>query len=68
MKESNFGEWLKTQPDSFIVECLGPENASRFKSGDLKLKSFKELTGKTYDFDDLRRLEAQAFEPRPESL
>jgi len=62
MANDNFGDWLITQPESFIVECLGAEKASIFIRGELEIKRFNDLDAKTYDFDDLRRLEAQAFE------
>tara|TARA_R100001244_G_scaffold52611_2_gene45685 strand:+ start:108 stop:326 length:219 start_codon:yes stop_codon:yes gene_type:complete len=63
-KQDNFGDWLITQPESFIVNCLGAEKASRFITGDLVITKFIDTTGKTYTLEDLRILEAQAFEIR----
>ena len=53
----NFGDWLITQPDYFIVECLGAEKAQLFIRGEIVIPAFKDELTTTYDFDDMRRLE-----------
>lgn len=46
----NYYEWLKTQPDSFQDEALGPLRAKLFRDGGLSAERFQELQlGKQFE-------------------
>ncbi len=59
---TTYGPWLKKQPTSFVNEALGPERASLFLQGELKIDRFTDTTGKAYTIQQLRQLEPMAFE------
>jgi hypothetical protein len=59
---TTYGTWLERQPTAFQNEALGPERASLFRNGGLKIDRFVDSTGKEYTIDQLRILEPQAFE------
>jgi len=52
---TTYGGWLKKQSKGFQDEALGPERASLFRSGKLKIEQFTdEHTGSTIGLDGLR--------------
>ena len=54
--------WLRDQPDWFIESALGKTRAKLFKDGKMNIKKFTDMTGEQINLDDLRRLDAEAFE------
>lgn len=56
-----YGEWLKRQPDEFIVDTLGPTRAALFKDGNLKLDKFVNRSGDALTLDELMKRSPEAF-------
>ena len=54
--------WLRSQPDWFIEDSLGETRAKLFKDGGLKIERFTDMTGRPLTLDQLRQLDAKAFE------
>ena len=61
--ELNYQEWLKRQPETFIVDVLGPTKARLFLDGKVDLDKFVDLkTSRPFTLDELRAKEGAAFE------
>lgn len=59
---TTYGGWLKRQPAAFQDEVLGSQRAALFRRGGLSIDSFVDRSGRTYNLDELRRLQPLAFE------
>lgn len=53
--------WLRSQPDWFIEDSLGPVRAKLFKDGGLKIDKFADLTGRPLTIEQLLEIDAEAF-------
>ena len=60
--DTKIDAWLKKQPKWFVESTLGKERAQLFLKGDLSLARFTDMTGDPLTLDQLRRLDAEAFE------
>lgn len=54
--------WLRDQPEWFIESSLGKTRAKLFKDGKMNIKKFTDMTGEPLTLDELRQLDAKAFE------
>lgn len=66
--DTTMDEWLRGQPESFIIDTLGPARADLFIRGKLPIDKFTDLTGRTLTLDELRLTEAGKKLPKPPSL
>lgn len=57
----NYGDWLGGQTEAFQDHVLGPTRAALFRDGGLTLDKFTNANGNTYNLDQLRALEPEAF-------
>jgi len=62
----SYYEWLKTQPEAFQNDALGPSRAKLFREGGLSAERFAQLNlGRNFEpltLDQMRKLEPHAFE------
>ena len=62
----SYYEWLKTQPEAFQDEAIGPQRAQLLRDGGLSAQRFQELQlNKNFEpitLDEMRKLEPVAFE------
>lgn len=54
--------WLRRQPRWLVESTLGKTKAKLFLDGGLKIDKFTDMQGKTINLDQLRKLDANAFE------
>src|SRR5690606_22639421 len=58
-------EWLKSQPEAFQDDALGPTRATLFRKGGLSAEAFAKLNlGRNFEpltLDEMRRLKPNAF-------
>lgn len=59
--ETNYEQWLKRQPKSFIYEVLGVTRGNLFIDGKLSIGAFVDSTGKVLSLEQLRALRPMAF-------
>lgn len=56
-----YNQWLRTQPESFVREVLGPTRAKLYLDGKLPMDRFVDYSGHEYTLAQLRAREAAAF-------
>lgn len=59
--ETNYEQWLKRQPRSFIYEVLGVTRGDLFIQGRLSIGAFVDNSGKVLSLEQLRALRPMAF-------
>lgn len=58
----SYNDWLKTQPDEFQDEVLGPTKGKLFRDSGLGVDKFVDLkTGRPFTLDDIRRKNEAAW-------
>lgn len=58
---TSYSDWLATQTESFQDHALGPSRAALFRDGGLPLSRFTNANGDTYNLEQLRQREPEAF-------
>ena len=62
----NYYDWLKTQPEDFQAEVLGPTRTQLFRDGGLTTEEFRQLTitnyGKPLTLQQMNTKDSKAFE------
>jgi hypothetical protein len=54
--------WMRNQPEWFQDSALGATRAKLFRDGEIKLDRFADATGKPITLDQLKELDAKAFD------
>ena len=60
--QTTYQNWLSRQPAKFQDEVLGPTRGKLFRQGGLTVDKFVDNTGRRLTLDDLREVNAGAFE------
>jgi hypothetical protein len=60
--QTNYQDWLSRQSAKFQDEVLGPTRGKLFRGGGLTVDKFVDNTGRRLTLDDLREVNAGAFE------
>lgn len=58
---TSYSDWLANQTDAFQDHALGPSRAALFRDGELPLSRFMNSNGDTYNLEQLRAREPEAF-------